>query len=80
MRLREAQEWAGSTVSYADIRYAMNGVHLRGIPGESPLIGEAAEDEAVRNGDAFANNVRPVAMVSHQDLVPSSATRTSVTH
>ncbi len=56
VRLREAQEWAGSTVSYADIRYAMNGVRLRGIPGESPLIGEAAEDEAVRNGSTYSNN------------------------
>lgn len=47
IRLREAQEWAGSTVRFADIRYAMNGLHLIGQPGESPLIGEAAEDENV---------------------------------
>ena len=56
VRLREAQEWAGSTFNYADVRYAMNGVHLRGLPGESPLIGEAAEDESVRNGSIYANN------------------------
>ncbi len=56
VRLQEAQEWAGSTINYADIRYAMNGVHLRGLPGESPLIGEAAEDEAVGQGAQFANN------------------------
>lgn len=56
VRLREAQEWAGSTVNYADIRYAMNGVHLRGMPGESPLIGEAMEDESVGNGSTTANN------------------------
>ncbi|MEO8271442.1 MAG: hypothetical protein ABI557_17095, partial [Aureliella sp.] len=56
VRLREAQEWAGSSINYADIRYAMNGVHLRGLPGESPLIGEAAEDESVRNGQIYANN------------------------
>ncbi len=56
VRLREAQEWAGSTINYADIRYAMNGVHLRGLPSESPLIGEAAEDESVRNGQTFGNN------------------------
>ncbi len=56
VRMREAQEWAGSTVNYADIRYAMNGVHLRGLPSESPLIGEAAEDESVRNGQTYANN------------------------
>src|SRR5690606_32163228 len=56
VRLREQQEWAGSSINYADIRYAMNGVHLRGLPGESPLIGEAAEDEAVRNGNVYSNN------------------------
>jgi hypothetical protein len=56
VRLREEQEWAGSSINYADIRYAMNGVHLRGLPGESPLIGEAAEDESVRNGQIYANN------------------------
>lgn len=56
VRLREEQEWAGSSINYADIRYAMNGVHLRGLPGESPLIGEAAEDESVRNGQFYANN------------------------
>ena len=56
VRLREQQEWAGSSVNYTDIRYAMNGVHLRGLPGESPLIGEAAEDEGVRNGQIYSNN------------------------
>ncbi len=56
VRQREAQEWAGSTVNFADIRYATNGVHLRGLPGSSPLIGEAAEDEDVRSGQIFANN------------------------
>ena len=56
VRMREEQEWAGSSVNYADIRYAMNGVHLRGLPGESPLIGEAAEDEEVRNGQIYSNN------------------------
>jgi hypothetical protein len=56
VRLREAQEFAGSTVNYTDIRYATNGVRLRGLPGESPLIGEAGEDESVRDGASFANN------------------------
>ncbi|GAB5405863.1 MAG: hypothetical protein Aurels2KO_40940 [Aureliella sp.] len=56
VRLREAQEWAGSTVNFADIRYAMNGVHTIGLPSESPLIGEAQEDESVRDGAIYANN------------------------
>ncbi len=61
VRLREAQEWAGSSVNFADIRYATNGVHLRGLPGTSPLIGEAAEDESADrsfngSGEIYANN------------------------
>lgn len=58
VRMREAQEFASSTINFADIRYATNGVHLRGLPGTSPLIGEAAEDEssATGTGQEFAYN------------------------
>lgn len=55
LRLREQQEFAGSMVSYTDIRYSTNGVHLRGLPTSSPLMGEAAEDESVQYVDP-ANN------------------------
>ena len=55
LRLREQQEFAGSLVSYTDIRYSTNGVHLRGLPTSSPLIGEAAEDESVQYVDAADN-------------------------
>ncbi|XZE46976.1 tandem-95 repeat protein [Pirellulaceae bacterium SH467] len=41
VRLRDQQEFAGSIVSYADIRYATNGVHATGLPAHSPLTGEA---------------------------------------
>jgi hypothetical protein len=41
VRLRDQQEFAGSTVQYADIRYATNGVHTLGLPYSSPLTGEA---------------------------------------
>lgn len=43
IRLRETDELAGSTVRYADIRYATNGLELIGVPYHSPLLGEAAE-------------------------------------
>lgn len=56
VRLREAQEFAGSSVNFADIRYAMNGVHLRGLPSESPLMGEVAEDESAATGTFFPDN------------------------
>ncbi len=45
IRLQEAQEFPGSSVRFADIRYANHGVRLRGLPGESPLLGEIGESE-----------------------------------
>jgi hypothetical protein len=47
IRLGEAQEIPGSSVTYADIRYANHGVHAKGLPGSSPLLGEAQENEVV---------------------------------
>ena len=58
VRLREADEFPGSTVRYADIRYANNGVELIGVPRHSPLLGEAAEDE-LTGGSASNNNFFP---------------------
>jgi Bacterial cadherin-like domain/Bacterial Ig domain/Bacterial pre-peptidase C-terminal domain/Dockerin type I domain/GEVED domain len=42
IRLREAQEFPGSTVQFANIRYATNGVHTTGLPYHSQLTGEAS--------------------------------------
>ena len=41
IRLRDQQEFGGSTVQYADIRYATNGIQINGMPNNSPLTGEA---------------------------------------
>jgi parallel beta-helix repeat protein len=41
--LGEAQEFPGSYVGYADIRYATTGLNLNGIPRHSPLVGETGE-------------------------------------
>lgn len=54
VRLQEQQEFPGSTVQFADIRYANQGIHLQGLPGSSPLMGEVGEDEAV--GPLFNND------------------------
>ncbi len=43
VRLRETDEVAGSTVRFADIRYATNAIEVIGQPLHSPLLGEAAE-------------------------------------
>jgi len=44
IRLRELDEIGGSTVRYATIAYATNGVEIYGQPAHSPLGGEATED------------------------------------
>jgi hypothetical protein len=43
MRLQEIDEVPGSTVQYADIRYAVTGVDIQGQPAHSPIVGESAE-------------------------------------
>lgn len=54
IRLREVDEVPGSTVQYADIRFATNGVELIGLPTHSPLTGEAAEANAGNDSLAAA--------------------------
>ncbi|MEO8493908.1 MAG: hypothetical protein ABI614_02480, partial [Planctomycetota bacterium] len=49
IRLREIDEIAGSTVRFADIRYAQNGIEVLGQPTHSPLTGEAGEIENATN-------------------------------
>ena len=54
LRLSEVDEVPGSSVNYADIRFASNGLELVGVPYNSPLLGENGEVEAVggaRNDD-----------------------------
>jgi hypothetical protein len=53
IRLGETQELPGSSVSYADIRFAQNGITLSGVPRHSPLVGETSEI-ATRANDSFA--------------------------
>ncbi len=43
IRLREVDEFPGSTVQFADIRYAATGIELSGQVTHSPLVGEAVE-------------------------------------
>lgn len=43
IRLQETDEFAGSTIQNADIRYAINAVEVIGKPEHSPLIANTAE-------------------------------------
>lgn len=46
IRLRQTDEFPGSTVRQADIRYATNGIEVLGKPTNSPLLGESFEAES----------------------------------
>lgn len=43
LRLSEVDEFEGSAITYADIRYATNGIEIFGQPAHSPLAGESTE-------------------------------------
>lgn len=43
VRLQEKDEFAGSTVRYADVRYANNGIEVIGKPEQSPLVSSTAQ-------------------------------------
>jgi len=49
VRLRQVDEKPGSTVRFADIRYATNGVEILGQPAHSPLLGESSEKTGDNN-------------------------------
>ncbi|MEL6109795.1 MAG: hypothetical protein AAFU85_27605, partial [Planctomycetota bacterium] len=46
IRLREQDEFAGSTVRHSEIRFAQTGIETRGLPFHSQLTGEASTDGA----------------------------------
>lgn len=57
VRLQETDEVSGSTVRYADIRYADDGVRVLGLPKHSPLVGETSEANQPNDTRATAQSV-----------------------
>lgn len=49
LRTQEDQLFSGSFVRFADIRYANHGIHIRGGNSNSPLLGDAQENELLGN-------------------------------
>ena len=66
IRLRQVDEKGGSNVRFANILYPETGIHARGLPGHSPLTGEASEVDDVLN-NTLVSPGSPIA-VSAQDL------------
>lgn len=46
VRLKQANEIAGSVVQFADLRYATNGIEALGMPASSPLLGQIRANTA----------------------------------
>ena len=72
VRLKAQDAVPGTTVQYANIRYAENGVKIYGPPSDSPLVGEASEDESIN--DNYSESVR-FARTDDEDqyVVPDSS-------
>ncbi len=49
LRLQEVDEFPGSTVRYADIRYANNGIEVIGKPDRTPLVSDTVEFNTPNN-------------------------------
>lgn len=58
VRLQQEDEVAGSSVRYADIRFATIGIETRGMPGSSPLLGQVAEGTGTTNLGNIINSDR----------------------
>ncbi len=56
VRLRKVFEHPGSTIRYADIRYATDGIEVFGLPGHSPLVSDIYETEAPDNPVVTSND------------------------
>ena len=54
IRLQETDEVPGSSIVFADIRFATNGIEIYGQPSHSPLSGEYGESTTGNNNSAGA--------------------------
>ena len=77
VRLRQQDEQPGSTVRYADIRYATNGVELRGLPAHSIIMGESAEQTADNNSPDGSQNLGPLLQTDRNTISVSGSLSSS---
>ncbi len=73
IRIRQQDEKPGSTVRYADIRYATTGIEVIGLPYHSPLVSEAAETRADNDGFANAQNLGNLLTVDRNTISTSGS-------
>lgn len=75
MRLKEADDFAGSTIRNAEIRYAETGIETRGLPYHSPLTGEGSNDGNTINLGNLAQQDRGTVSLSGSLANPGDADR-----
>lgn len=68
VRLGQRDETPGVSVKFADIRYATNGIHVKGLPYNSPLLGESSETGMT---DATNNTATPTNAINLGNLLYS---------
>ena len=68
LRLGQRDETPGVAVKFADIRYATNGIHVKGLPYHSPLLGESTE---FGTSDATNNTATPTNAINLGNLLYS---------
>ncbi|MCY2976123.1 MAG: Ig-like domain-containing protein [Planctomycetota bacterium] len=61
LRIQQEDEVAGSTIRFADIRYANTGIEVLGLPGHSPLVSENGELSTTSTDPATAQDLGNIA-------------------
>jgi hypothetical protein len=77
IRLKQVDHVPGSTVQYASINYATNGIETRGLPAHSPLMGESGETTASNDTPGTAQNLGPFLQTDRNTLSVSGSLNTS---
>ncbi|MFM8326473.1 MAG: PPC domain-containing protein, partial [Pirellulaceae bacterium] len=68
LRLQQTDEVGGSTVRFADVRFATNGIELLGQPLHSPLLGETGErPDPAGNPNEQPAGATPIGNIANSD-------------
>ncbi|WP_047814275.1 matrixin family metalloprotease, partial [Rhodopirellula islandica] len=70
IRLQQVDEYPGSTIQYADMRYATTAIDVSGLPARSHILGEAGEVQAAAN-NTFAE-AQPLQSLLQSDMAAIS--------
>ncbi|MEP4681774.1 MAG: matrixin family metalloprotease, partial [Rhodopirellula bahusiensis] len=70
IRLQQVDEYPGSTVQYADMRYATRAIDVSGLPARSHILGEAGEVTSASN-NTFAQ-AQPLQSLLQSDMAAIS--------